>query len=198
MACGLSEALGLEACGFIGAHLVLAGFVVYNSVDGFAINHHAVEAVDDECEVEVSVGVQRQAAHKVFFALNVVDWAMLFYQFLVVVENTFYENLNDVVFEHAFAGELVEATFGFVEENVVDVGSDYVADSGVFVVEQTVDECLVYGGAVGVKLLNGVVHDGSECRCFHKFRYRVDFGKTFDIAQIEPQRAVDVGLDAVG
>ena len=39
-----------------------------------------------------------------------------------MIENATNEFVDDVVFEHAFAGELVEATFGFVEENVVDVG----------------------------------------------------------------------------
>ena len=41
-----------------------------------------------------------------------------------MIENATNEFVDDVVFEHAFADEFVEASLGFVQEDVIDVGNN--------------------------------------------------------------------------
>ena len=67
-----------------------------------------------------------------------------------MIENATNEFVDDVVFEHAFAYEFVEASLGLMQEDVIDVGNNRIVYCAVGLFQQIVDESLVDGGAVGV------------------------------------------------
>ena len=67
-----------------------------------------------------------------------------------MIENATNEFVDDVVFEHAFADEFVEAPLGLMQEDVIDVGNNRIVYCAVGLFQQIVDESLVDGGAVGV------------------------------------------------